>query len=125
MASASTLEAAIADQDAELDRYRRLLLGLRDFLSDEVTPETKSHVDDFRARLAHRADVTNAALVANKALLADGFPDVAVLEVPLAVTADLDAQLAAEQAARAFFQAATEPAVSGGSFTLGTPEAKP
>lgn len=75
-------EDAIAEQQAQLDKFAPKLDGLRRWASiDTLTPQEREVVQQKIAEFERRIGVLTAAVASNKAVMDDGHPDIDVREV--------------------------------------------
>lgn len=106
-------QQAIDEQKAQLAVIAEEHEGFRDYVSlDDLSEDTKAFVQQAINDYDRRVQRLNAAIAANQELLNDGFPDLAVREIPQAALAELQGNFDSIQAALGKF-------TSGEAATLG------
>ncbi len=110
---ATAVEAAIAEIDAALTTVAPQHEGLRDFAKLNLQPETAAEVIQLTAVVDARVAALRVAKDALGALLGNGYPTLAIVEVTERVFADLAAQQTTIDAALGLFRATPEAAALG------------
>jgi hypothetical protein len=99
----TAVDNAVTEVKAALAVAQPQLRGLEFFLRLDQNDVTKRILEQRRVDTERRIAVLQGALAALEALLADGYPEVPVQEVPDTVLADLTEDMSVEEAALALF----------------------